>query len=260
MILLAEHEGQRAQLMRAPEQGGYGLDGIYNEDFHHSCRVALTGVREAYLSDYRGTSREWLAAAQWGFLYQGQYYPWQGHPRGAPAFDCAAQQFVCFLENHDQVANGASGRRLIELTSEAWWRALSAMLLLGPGTPLIFQGQERGTTTPFRYFADHAPDLQQAVRSGRRTFLEQFPRFVSSHPPSTAGEDIGAAVFEACRTADTAARAPRCRRLYADLLALRRDDHGDRLATPPGRHHPRRSHVAAALLRGRGRRTIACWS
>ena len=39
-------------------RGGYGLDALYNDDFHHSARVALTGVREAYYSDYRGTSQE----------------------------------------------------------------------------------------------------------------------------------------------------------------------------------------------------------
>ena len=160
--------------MRAPAAGGYGLDGIFNEDFHHSCRVALTGVREAYFSDYRGTSREWLAAALWGFLFQGQYYRWQQQTRGTPARDCHPAQFVCFLENHDQVANSAAGRRLIDLTAESWWRALSALLLLGPWTPLLFQGQESGTATPFCFFADHAPDLQAAVIEGRRAFLAQF--------------------------------------------------------------------------------------
>ena len=70
--------------MRPRHEGGYGLDGMYNEDFHHSCRVALTGVREAYFSDYRGTSREWLAAAQRGFLFQGQYYPWQASRAARP--------------------------------------------------------------------------------------------------------------------------------------------------------------------------------
>lgn len=224
VLLVAEDERQQARSMRRPEDGGYGLDGIFNEDFHHSCRVALTGSREAYLSDYRGTSREWLAAAQHGFLFQGQYYPWQQQARGAPALDRPPRQFVCFLENHDQVANGAAGRRLTDLTSEAWWRAMSALLLLGPWTPLLFQGQEDGTATPFRYFADHAPDLQQAVMSGRRAFLDQFARFTAMHPPSMPDEPLGADVFASCRPAHDHPRADRCRRLYADLLALRRSD------------------------------------
>lgn len=224
VIVLAEHEGQDARLMRPPAEGGLGLDGIYNEDFHHSCRVALTGVRDAYFSDYRGTSREWLAAAQSGFLYQGQYYPWQTQPRGGPARDRPLEQFVCFLENHDQIANSADGRRLIDHTSEAWWRALSALLLLGPWTPLLFQGQEYGSDTPFVYFVDHAPDLQRTVVSGRREFLSQFPRFADRAVPMTAQDSLGRDVFEMCRTMAEPARAARCRLLYRDLLTLRRTD------------------------------------
>lgn len=224
VLLVAEDERQQARQMRPAHGGGYGLDAIFNEDFHHSCRVALTGSREAYLSDYRGTSREWLAAALHGFLYQGQYYPWQQQARGAPALDREPRQFVCFLENHDQVANGANGRRLIDLTSESWWRAMSALLLLGPWTPLLFQGQEDGTATPFRYFADHAPTLQQAVMTGRRAFLDQFARFAASHPPSSPDEHLGADVFASCRLTPGGPRAERCRRLHADLLTLRRTD------------------------------------
>ena len=224
VIVVAEHEGQDARLMRSPAEGGYGLDGIFNEDFHHSCRVALTGVREAYFSDYRGTSREWLAAAQWGFLFQGQYYPWQQQPRGTPALDRDPAQFLCFLENHDQVANSAAGRRLIDLTSEAWWRALSALLLLGPWTPLLFQGQESGAETPFWYFADHGPDLQPAVLAGRREFLSQFKRFAEGAVPSTSRDTIGDDLFEACRLRREPPRAVPCTRLYADLLTMRRDD------------------------------------
>jgi maltooligosyltrehalose trehalohydrolase len=223
VMLVAEHERQDARLMRAPAAGGYGLDGIFNEDFHHSCRVALTGVREAYFSDFRGTSREWLAAALWGFLFQGQYDRWQQQARGTPARDCHPAQFVCFLENHDQVANSAAGRRLIDLTTESWWRALSALLLLGPWTPLLFQGQESGTATPFCFFADHASDLQATVIEGRRAFLAQFTRFAAAAVPSTSST-LGDTVFDACRMQGGYERAARCRQLYADLLSLRRED------------------------------------
>lgn len=224
VIVVAEHEGQDARLMRPVASGGYGLDGVCNEDFHHSCRVALTGVREAYFSDYGGTSREWLAAVERGFLFQGQYYPWQRQPRGTPALDCDAAQFICFLENHDQVANSADGRRLIDLTREAWWRALSALLLLGPWTPLLFQGQESGSDTPFSYFADHEDDLQALVVRGRRAFLSQFTRYADRAVPATARDTIGEDVFEMCRRTSDLPRSSRCIRLYTDLLRIRRDD------------------------------------
>ena len=91
VIVVAEHEPQHARLMRPVEDGGYGMDGVFNEDLHHSTRVALTGAHEAYTSDYRGTAREWLSAALYGFLFQGQYYPVAvGAPRRARARSAAA--------------------------------------------------------------------------------------------------------------------------------------------------------------------------
>jgi maltooligosyltrehalose trehalohydrolase len=225
VIVLAEHEPQHARLVRSVDEGGCGLDGLYHEDFHHSTRVALTGMREAYLSDYDGTSREWLAAALRGFLFQGQYYPWQGAPRGAPALDRPPAQFICFLENHDQVANCAGGRRLVDLTSPAWWRAMSALLLLGPWTPMLFQGQEWGARAPFTYFADHEPALQASVMEGRQRFLAQFTRHAAStddalRPPGTSLDECGACRLDHDLTADQ----QRVWTMTRDLLALRRSD------------------------------------
>jgi maltooligosyltrehalose trehalohydrolase len=224
VIVVAEHEPQHAQLMRPRSAGGLGLDGIFNEDFHHSARVALTGTHEAYMSDYRGTSREWLAAVQYGFLFQGQYYPWQSASRGAPALDCPPHQFIAFLENHDQVANAAVGRRLLEISSPPAWRAMSALLLLGPWTPLLFQGQEWGTLTPFTYFCDHEDELQAAVFRGRQAFLNQFTRLREAYEGATI-DAVGRPAFEACRLDhDFDPEANPSWRMYRDLLTLRRED------------------------------------
>ena len=225
IIVVAEHEPQHARLMRPAGEGGYGLDGVFNEDFHHSTRVALTGTHEAYTSDYRGTAREWLAAALHGFLFQGQYYPWQRAIRGAPALDRPAHEFIAFIENHDQVANAAVGRRLTGMASPPAWRAMSALLLLGPWTPLLFQGQEWGSSTPFAYFCDHEPGLQAAVFRGRQAFLSQFSRLSAVFEGDTADDVVGRPAFEACRLdhgfdpfADPAWR------MYRDLTTLRRED------------------------------------
>ncbi len=53
VIFIAENEPQEAKLVRPPEQGGYGLDALWNDDFHHTAMVALTGHNEAYYTDYR---------------------------------------------------------------------------------------------------------------------------------------------------------------------------------------------------------------
>jgi maltooligosyltrehalose trehalohydrolase len=52
---------------------------------------------------------------------------------------------------------------------------MTALLLLMPGTPMLFQGQEFGASTPFFYFADFETELAAAVRLGRSEFMSQFP-------------------------------------------------------------------------------------
>jgi maltooligosyltrehalose trehalohydrolase len=177
--LVAENEAQHPKLVRAPEEGGYGLDALWNDDFHHSAKVAATGRMEAYYSGYRGTPQEFISAVKWGYLYQGQWYEWQGKNRGAPAFGVEPDRFVNFIENHDQIANSLRGLRLRNLTSPGRLRALTTLLLLSPGTPMLFQGQEFAASTPFLYFADHNPELAKLVARGRKGALKQFPSIES---------------------------------------------------------------------------------
>ena len=211
--------------MRPAASGGYGLDALYNDDFHHSARVALTGIRDAYYGDFRGTSQELVSAAKHGFLFQGQRYAWQSKRRGTAALDLPPRQFVHFLENHDQVANSADGLRLCDLTAPGQLRALTALLLLGPATPLLFQGQESGATAPFVYFAHHDGQLARDVARGRLEFLSQFTRSAAADTASRELDPGARATFEACRLGDDPGeRAQRFWQLHADLLRVRRED------------------------------------
>ncbi|HEV7393559.1 MAG TPA: alpha-amylase family glycosyl hydrolase, partial [Burkholderiales bacterium] len=151
--IVGENEPQHVRLLEPRDRGGYDLDALWNDDFHHSARVALTGRTEAYYSDYRGTPQEFVSAAKLGFLYQGQYYSWQKQARGSPTIGLAPERFITFLQNHDQVANSTRGLRLHRLTSPGRCRAATALLLLAPQTPLLFQGQEFAASSPFLYFA-----------------------------------------------------------------------------------------------------------
>ena len=148
------------------ETGAYadGLDAIYNEDWHHAAFVALTGRRQAYFTDYQGSTREFAAMAEHGPLYQGQWYSWQKQPRGGFALGLPPYRFVNFLENHDQAANTSVGSRLYQRVDAARWRALTALLLLGPAVPMLFQGQEFASSHPFFYFADHECGVGQGGR------------------------------------------------------------------------------------------------
>jgi maltooligosyltrehalose trehalohydrolase len=86
---------------------------------------------------------------------------------------------IAYLENHDQVANSATGERIWRQTTPGRHRAMTALLLLGPWTPLLFQGQEWSASAAFTYFADHQPELAARVRKGRAEFLAQFRRWAT---------------------------------------------------------------------------------
>jgi maltooligosyltrehalose trehalohydrolase len=222
-IVVAENEPQDVRLLRPAASGGHALDAVWNDDFHHTAMVALTGRREAYYRDHRGTPQELLSAVKWGWLFQGQFYAWQDQPRGTASLDVAPAHFVTFLQNHDQVANSLRGERIHQLASPARLRALTALLLLAPGTPMLFQGQEFHASSPFLYFADHRADLAADVGQGRAGFLRQFPSIAGAeahldppHAPTT---------FERCKLdPHERHRHPHAVDLHRDLLTLRRTD------------------------------------
>jgi maltooligosyltrehalose trehalohydrolase len=225
IYLVAENEPQHTRLVAPPERGGYGLDALWNDDFHHTAVVALTGRSEAYYSDYCGTPQELISAVKYGYLYQGQRYSWQEQRRGTPGLHLPRTAFVSFLQNHDQVANSARGERVHTQTSPAVYRAMTALLLLAPSTPMLFMGQEFCASTPFLYFADHTPELARAVRDGRREFLAQFPSLTAPEIADAIPDPSDRATFERCKL-DFAERESHATgyRLHEDLLRLRRED------------------------------------
>lgn len=226
IIVIAECEAQWIHTIQSIDQGGWGLDGVWSEDFHHAVRVAATGRREGYYTDYRGTPQELLSCMKRSFLFQGQRYQWQGKSRGTVVGDEPAAGFVFFLQNHDQVANQLRGDRLHEKTSPGLLRVLTALLLLSPQTPLLFMGQEFAASSPFLFFADFPPgELAQAIHRGRRKFLAQFPSVASVEAQTAIPDPCNPIVFK--RSQLDLAERDRHRNSYAlhrDLLWLRRED------------------------------------
>jgi maltooligosyltrehalose trehalohydrolase len=222
--IVGENEPQDTALVASIEEGGNGLDALWNDDFEHSTRVALTGVNEGYFHDYRGTPREIVAALEHGFLYQGQLYAWQRNTRGTPTKGVPPSRFVHFLENHDQVANTGFGDRVITLTDPASYRAMTAVLLLGPQIPMLFQGQEVGSAKCWQFFCDHNEELNKLVRKGRADFVKQFPRLATAEAQAALLDPSAKNTFERCildpdaRDLDSA-----CVKLHRDLIELRRE-------------------------------------
>lgn len=221
-LLVAENEPQLTKIVRPPAQGGYGLDALWNDDFHHTAMVALTGRREAYYTDYRGTPQEFISALKWGYLYQGQWYTWQKQRRGTPGFDLKPAQFVNFIQNHDQIANSGRGLRCHVLSSPGLYRAVIAVMLLGPGTPMLFQGQEFAASSPFFFFADCTEELAELTRQGRTTFLSQFASLAQPEVQGYLADPTDPATFEQSKL-DLSERQHHAEMyaLHHDLLQLR---------------------------------------
>lgn len=218
LVFIGENEPQDVRLITRD-----GLDALWNDDFHHSVHVAARGRNPAYFEDHQGRAQEFVSAAKHGFLFQGQIYCHQGKRRGSPTGAIEPFRFVNFLENHDQIANTGFGLRLCALIAPARLRALAGLLLLMPGTPMLFQGEEFGATSPFFYFADHADELAEGVARGRDDFLSQFAhlatpaacaRFIQPHDPKS---------FERSKLDwSEAERHGATLQMYRDLISLRR--------------------------------------
>lgn len=223
--IVAENEPQHTHLVRRAVQGGFGMDALWNDDFHHTATVALTGRAEAYYSDYKGSPQEFISAMKWGYLFQGQRYKWQKKRRGTPALDLEPGRFVNYLQNHDQVANSLRGARLHSLTSPGRSRALTALLLLGSASPMLFQGQEFAASSPFLYFADHNPELAKLVARGRKEFLSQFRTIACTESETILAHPDSEETFQRSKL-DWSERETHREifRLHRDLIKLRRED------------------------------------
>ena len=225
VIITAENELQQSRMLHSPNVGGFGLDGGWNDDFHHTSRVAMTGLNDAYYADYQGTPQEIVSAVKWGYLYQGQWNARQKKFRGQPTWGITAHNFIVFLQNHDQVANSLNGRRMQFYTSPGRYRAMTTLLLLSPATPLLFMGQEFASSKPFLYFADHEEELARLIREGRAESLHQF-RCLRSPEMKLFFADPGAdETFEACKL-DWAEKQTQAEayQFHRDLIRLRRED------------------------------------
>lgn len=225
IILVGENEPQNTRLLRPVEQGGYGFDALWNDDYHHTAIVALTGKADAYYTDYRGAPQEFVSAAKYGYLYQGQWYRWQKKRRGMSTLGLPRPTMINFIQNHDQVANSARGQRVHELSSPGAYKAITALTLLMPGTPMLFQGQEFEASSRFLFFADHQPELAEKIRTGRAEFLHQWRSLVLPEMKKCFDDPASPQTFERSKLDfSEVSKHAEAYALHRDLLRLRRAD------------------------------------
>lgn len=175
--LIAEDHRNWAHMVRPYDEGGWGLDGIWADDFHHEMRRLLAGDHEGYYRDYRGTVEDLATTIRQGWLFTGQHSDHLNEPRGTDPSELSPTAFVLCLQNHDQVGNRAFGERLHHEIDAASYRAATVLLLCSPQTPLLFMGQEWACSSPFRFFTDHHDELGRNVTEGRRREFRHFSAF-----------------------------------------------------------------------------------
>ena len=174
ILVIAESNLNDVRIIAPPAEGGYGLDGQWNDDFHHALHTLLTGERAGYYEDF-GHPEQLAKALREGFIYSGQRSSYRRRRYGNSSRNCSPSQFIVFAQNHDQVGNRAHGDRLSTLVPYEALKVAAASVLLAPSIPLLFMGEEYGETAPFQYFTDHGDQaLVEAVRKGRQAEFASF--------------------------------------------------------------------------------------
>ena len=172
--VIAESDLNDVRVISPIVEGGYGLDGQWNDDFHHALHGVLTGERRGYYQDF-GRLDQLATALCEGYVYSGQRSSCRRRRHGNSSISRPLSQFIVFSQNHDQIGNRAQGDRLSTLIPREALKVAAATCLLAPKIPLLFMGEEYGEKAPFQYFTDHGdPALVEAVRNGRRAEFASF--------------------------------------------------------------------------------------
>jgi maltooligosyltrehalose trehalohydrolase len=179
-FVIAEDERNDPKIITPREQGGFGLDAAWADDFHHTVRVSMTAQKEGHFKCYTGKLSEWITTLQQGWLYTGQVYEQWKRPRGGLAAHLPPERFVMCITNHDQVGNRPFGDRLHQSIDPAANRAISMLVCLVPYTPMLFMGQEWKASTPFPFFTDHPGEVGANMARNR---IKEFEHYGNAYPP-----------------------------------------------------------------------------
>ena len=174
VVVTCETDENDAKYVKPVSEGGFGVDAVWSDDFHHAIHVLLTKESAGYYQDFNDPQLLTRALSE-GYAFQGEHFKFWNDKRGTPAQGIPLPTNIICIQNHDQIGNRAKGERLAALVPRGAQKMIAAVLLLAPHTPLLFQGQEYGEENPFQFFTDYGdPVLQKAVSEGRRSEFKDF--------------------------------------------------------------------------------------
>ncbi len=175
LVLIAESDLNDPRVVTSRDAGGFGMAAQWSDDFHHALFAVLNpGPTEGYYADF-GQLRQLAKALENNFVYDGIYSHYRKRVHGRKTGSLSQHRFVGFIQNHDQVGNRAVGDRLAEIVGLNRAKIAAALVLLGPFLPMLFQGEEWASSSPFQYFADHEDrEMARQVSEGRRREFAAF--------------------------------------------------------------------------------------
>src|SRR3978361_707313 len=176
-LILENEDNQASRLSRNEAGAPTHYTAQWNDDMHHVLHTAATSESNGYYGDFKEDSGKLGCALAEGFAFQGQVMKCSGAERGEPSAHLPPTAFVAFMQNHDQVGNRAFGERITAGASPQAVHAIAAVYLLLPQTPMLFMGEEWGSSSPFPFFCDFEGELPDLVRKGRREEFASFPEF-----------------------------------------------------------------------------------
>ncbi|MBV8559020.1 MAG: malto-oligosyltrehalose trehalohydrolase [Planctomycetaceae bacterium] len=233
--LIAEDPRNLAAMVRTESEGGWGLDALWSDDFHHELRRYLAGDCEGAFRDFRGLVADLVRTINRGWLFTGEFSTYRGYHRGTDPAGLAPRRFVFYIQNHDRIGNRALGERLNHQVDPATYRAATALLLTTAATPLLFMGQEWASGAPFLFFTDHDEGLGRLVREGRRHEFRHFAAFTDPAQRDRIPDCQAESTFLACKL-DWSGRDREPHRstlrLYQALIHLRRTEPALRSSRP----------------------------
>jgi maltooligosyltrehalose trehalohydrolase len=216
--VIAESDLNALRFVNSSRVGGYGLDAMWCDDFHHAAHVLLTGETIGYYADF-GTVADLARAYTTGMSRTGRYSPYRQKRHGRPGTRLESQQAVVCVQNHDQVGNRFLGERLGSLVSFEGEKLAAGLLCFAPYVPLLFMGQEYGERAPFQYWVSHGDEsLLHSVREGRKREFENF-QLEEPAPDPSAVETFERSILD--HTSREVGNGKSLHRLYTQLLELR---------------------------------------
>ena len=217
--LIAESDLEDVRIIDPRVKGGYALDAQWHDDFHHALYTFLTGQRQGFLMDF-GALADLVKSIRDGFVFDWRHSRYRQRYHGSSSKDRPGEQFVGFIQNHDQIANTSRGKRLASLVGIAEQKLAAVITLCSPFLPMLFMGEEYGETAPFFYFTGFQdPHLASAVREGRKKELASHYSEGDFADPQDPG------TFEQCKLDwSKSAITPHAEilNLYRDLISLRK--------------------------------------